>query len=71
MSKMELLKELEKSDEVCISAAIIAPILGTEPQAIRVAARTNPDALGFPVVCIKKRIMIPRLPFLAAMGIRS
>ena len=34
------------------------------PQAIRIMARENPAALGFPVVVIGTRTKIPRVPFL-------
>lgn len=71
MSKMDLLKELTKSDAVCVSAAVAAQVLGTTPQAVRMAARQAPEQLGFPTIVIKNRVMIPRLPFLEFVGVKQ
>ena len=47
----------------------VASVLGSNPQTIRTQARTDPASLGFPVIVIGNRVKIPKLPFLAHMGI--
>lgn len=39
-------------------------VLGIDPNTIRWQARDNPHALGFPVIVVKSRTYIPRLPFI-------
>lgn len=39
-------------------------ILGIDPNTIRWQARDNPAALGFPVIVVKSRTYIPRIPFI-------
>ena len=46
----------------------VAPIIGCDPQWIRDTARSNPDALGFPVLIVGRRTKIPRIPFLRYLG---
>jgi hypothetical protein len=55
-------------DRVTIPPAVAAPAIGFDPQYIRDVARANPDALGFPVIVIKHRVKIPRVPFLEYLG---
>jgi hypothetical protein len=52
-----------------LTPAEIAGVLGSDPQTIRVAARTEPKRLGFPVVVIGSRVKIPRTAFLRYMGV--
>lgn len=56
-------------DRDYLTPAEIAGVLGSDPQSIRVAARTEPQRLGFPVVVIGSRVKIPRAAFLRYMGI--
>ena len=56
------LAEIRASDKAVLTPAEIAPVLGVNPQSIRVA---DPVDLGFPVTKIGTRTLIPRLPFLA------
>ena len=42
----------------------IAPLIGTDPHSIRVAAREHPERLGFPVSVIGNRTFIPRRAFI-------
>ena len=51
-----------------MKSADIADVLNADPQDIRVQARTAPEKLGFPVIIIKSRTKIPRLPFLRYMS---
>ena len=58
------LDEIRASTKAVLTAADVAPVLGCDPQAIRLTARRNPEWLGFPVVCVGSRVKIPREPFL-------
>ena len=62
------LAEIVKSDKPTLTPADIADVLNADPQDIRVQARTAPEKLGFPVIIIKSRTKIPRVPFLRYMG---
>ena len=48
--------------------ADVAPIIGCDPQWVRDTARSNPEALGFPILVVGRRVKIPRIPFLRFMG---
>lgn len=58
------LDELRTLDREYLVPADIAPILGCDPQDIRVAAKRAPERLGFPVAVIGSRTKIPRRGFL-------
>lgn len=64
------LEELAKSEKAILSAADVCGVLGCDPHHIRCMAHQRPELLGFPVVIIKNRVKIPRLPFLEFMGVR-
>lgn len=64
---MNTLAEVESSNKIMLSAADIAPIIGSDQQLIRMQARERPELLGFPVVCIGSRVKIPREAFLSFM----
>lgn len=59
------LKDIEALDKEMLTPALVAPILGSDPQTIRMQARERPDLLGFPVICLKSRVKIPKEGFLA------
>jgi len=59
------LQEIKQSTKAFLTPAEIAEVLQCDPQIIRWQARNAPIRLGFPVVVIKSRTKIPRLPFLA------
>ena len=61
------LSDLENIDRDWLTAAQIAPILGTDPNLIRWQAHNGPGKLGFPVIVIGSRVKIPKLPFLNFM----
>ena len=50
-----------------LTAAQVAPILGSDPQTIRMQARLRPDLLPFPAVCLGSRVKIPKEAFLRVM----
>lgn len=62
------LDEIKACDKPTLTPAEIADVLNADPQDIRVQARTAPEKLGFPVIIIKSRTKIPRLPFLRYMS---
>ena len=63
------LDEIRKSTKEVLTPADIADVLGCDAQDIRVQARMAPEKLGFPVIIIKSRIKVPRVPFLKYFGI--
>jgi len=56
--------ELRACPRDVLTAEDVAPLLRSNPQAIRMTARQNPERLGFPVVCVGRRVKIPKEPFL-------
>lgn len=58
------LDDLRNMETVFITPKIAALFLKCDPHLIRVQARTNPAALGFPVTVLKSRTKIPRLAFI-------
>ncbi len=61
------LQELEAIKEETLTPAQVGPIIGFNPQSIRIQAHENPELLGFPVICTRKRVRIPKQAFLAFM----
>ena len=66
---MMTLDDLKRVDRDWLLAREVAPILGTDPHSVRVAARLAPERLGFPVIVLGSRVRIPRVPFLRFMGV--
>lgn len=64
MTDAERLERLKASDALFIRPADVAEILHCSPELIRVAAKQNPELLGFPVCVAGTRTRIPRLPFI-------
>lgn len=62
------LDEIKASDKSVLTPAEVAEVLGCDAQDVRIQARTAPERLGFPVIIIKSRTKIPRIPFLRYMG---
>ena len=61
------LTEIKASDKPMLTPADVAPVLGCDPQDIRVAARQRPDLLGFNFTVIGTRVKNPRLAFIKWM----
>lgn len=61
------LNDLRDIDREYLIPREIAPILGCDPQDIRVAAKQAPERLGFNVAVIGTRVRIPRLAFIRWM----
>ena len=62
------LDEIKASDKSVLTPAEVAEVLGCDAQDVRIQARLSPEKLGFPVIIIKSRTKIPRVPFLRFMG---
>lgn len=63
------LDDLAASTKPYFTVNDVCGVLGTNPHTIRLAAREQPELLGFEVVVLKSRIVIPRIPFLRKMGV--
>lgn len=61
------LNDIKAMDKEFISPAVVAQVVGCDPQSIRIQARENPDALGFPVSVQGTRTRIPRRAFVRWM----
>ena len=61
------LEEMRTIDREYLVPADVAPVLGCDPQDIRVAARQAPHMLGFNVCVVGSRVKIPRRGFLRWM----
>lgn len=63
-------EEIMHSPKETLTPADIAPILGCDPQLIRLAAKDkeNRHLLSFPVDIIGNRVKIPRIPFIRSRG---
>lgn len=59
------------SRAVFLTAAEVGRAAGISPDHIRVQARNNPAALGFPVTVVGSRVYIPRVPFLKHCGLEG
>lgn len=64
---MMTLDDLRRLPVDILTPAQVAPFLGTNPETLRWQAREEPSALGFPVIVMKSRVKIPRLPFIKFM----
>lgn len=60
--------EMLASEATVLLPTDVAEVLRCDPQYVRITARDRPEALGFPVIVVGKRVKIPRLPFLRHMG---
>ena len=60
---MRTLDEIEASGKNMLLPADVADFLGCDPQSIRLQARANAAALGFPVIVIGNRTLFPREGF--------
>lgn len=65
------INDVRKSNKLYLTPAEVAELLNCDPQAIRDAARHNPEQLGFPTMRVGNRTKIPRMPFLRWMGIEE
>jgi hypothetical protein len=61
------LEEIEKISKDLLSAEDVASFLWRDPQSIRDQAHKDPEKLGFAVIVIGSRVLIPRLAFISFM----
>ena len=61
------LQEMRDYPREFLTPAEVAPVLGCDPQDIRVAAKVHPERLGFNVAVIGTRVKVPRLAFIRWM----
>lgn len=66
--RAQLLTMIVTSEKELLTPADVAPVLGCDPQDIRVTAKQAPERLGFPVTVIGTRVKIPRRAFLVWLG---
>lgn len=59
------LDEIRAQDKEMLTPAQAAAIIGCDPHYIRLAARDDPDILGFPIIRVGNRTKIPRRAFIA------
>lgn len=58
------LAEVEALPREMLTPAIVAQVLECDPQGIRMQARFRPELLGFPAICVGRRVKIPKAGFL-------
>ena len=61
------LEELRNYPRDWLTCEQVAPVLGADKMSIHDQAVTAPEMLGFPVIVIKSRVKIPKLPFVRFM----
>lgn len=61
------LEELSNIPSEVLTCSQIAPILGANPATIHEQAINDPSLLGFPVIVAKRRVKIPKRPFIRFM----
>ena len=64
------LTDIKTLDRDWLNVAEVADILGADQQGIRIAARENPQGLGFPVILLGRngrRVKVPKQPFIRFM----
>lgn len=58
------LNEIRNLEREFLTPAQVAPLLGVDPQDIRVAAKQCPERLGFNVAVVGSRVKVPRRAFI-------
>lgn len=61
------LAELEAVPGEVLTCAQIAEVLGANPATLHLQAMENPKLLGFPVIVARRRVKIPKQPFIKFM----
>ena len=64
MRRAAALESIRAMSDTMITPEIASEVIGCDPQYIRLAARRDPEALGFPVTVTGSRTHIPRASFL-------
>ena len=61
------LADIEAMDKELLLMEDIAPFIGADPQNLRSQAQDNPNMLGFPVIVVGSRVMVPKAGFVHYM----
>jgi|GEM_PF-1034201 len=61
------LEQIAHEKKAFLTAEEVKDVLGCDAHYIRVQAHIKPADLGFPVIVLRSRVKIPRLPFLQFM----
>lgn len=67
MSKVLSLDDIRAMEEETLPPAVVAQVIGCDPQYIRIMARQHPEQLGFKTITYKSRVKIPRRAFIRFM----
>ena len=67
MEKTLTLDDIRQMNDVCLVPDTVGRVIGCDPHNIRCAAKVNPEMLGFPIIRVGTRTLIPRLPFIKFM----
>lgn len=62
------LAEIKASDAAWLTPNDVAPVIGCNPENIRMTAHDRPELLGFPVTVVGNRTKIWRKGFLRHIG---
>lgn len=62
------LEEIKQSDALWLTPADVAPVVGCDPNKLRMTAQENPALLGFPVTVVGRRVKVWRKRFLEYIG---
>lgn len=62
------LQDLANKDGDLLLSEDVAKYLGCSPQLIREQARSKPELLGFKVIVVGTKTLIPKMPFINYMG---
>lgn len=62
-----MLEKIKKIEREYLLPNEVAKVLDCNPHYIRLQARSNPELLGFKVICIGSRVRIPKIPFIKFM----
>lgn len=69
MKKLSL-ADLAAMEGDCLTAEDVAYVMKSDPNTVRGMAREFPELLGFPVTCLGRRVIIPKIPFLRHFGVQ-
>lgn len=61
------LAEIETAEGEVLTPDEVSKVLKVKPESIRLQARECPERLGFPVICIGNKVIIPKAGFIAHM----
>ena len=66
---MKTIEDMVNSDKLFLSPADVSAVTGMDAQTIRVTAKQQPSAIGFPFTFSGRNMKIPRIPFLRWLGV--